>query len=341
MFGKLSSLFGKNFAVGYFLPSFSFLVANLALFGTPKWLATSRSIADWTEADTLKGTTIATIVAWLGAIVLVAFNRAILRTLEGYGAFNPLRLLGWWSRSCFRKELARLQRLDVDYKRYETSDPKKFTETRNERGRLIRQLSERYPDDERWVLPTGFGNIVRSFEVYPRVLYGADSITVWPRLIAVIPEKTRALVDDAKANVDLWANLLVLSICFTVEVCIYLDWHNQAAIWTALCCFTFVLIARSRNHNAAIEWGRIVKSYFDVFLPALSRKLQLRTPTSRPEEIAMWHGFSQAAEYRDTDAMPERDYSGSLNSPASKPGDKCANSSEERVEEEDDDGAED
>jgi hypothetical protein len=183
---------------------------------------------------------------------------------------------------------------------------------------LIRHLSERYPDDERWLLPTSFGNIVRSFEVYPRVLYGADSITVWPRLVAVIPEKTRALLDDAKANVDLWTNLLVLSICFGGEAYIYR--HSSVNVhWIVACCVGTVLLARSRSNSAAIEWGRIVKSYFDVFLPELYRKLLLRTPASRSEEIEIWRSFCQAAEYRDAGAMPERDYSSLLASHASQP----------------------
>src|SRR6059058_3067982 len=97
MFGKLSSLFGKNFVVGSFLPSFIFLVANFVLFGVPTWLS-SKSIADWTETDTLRVTTVSTIVAWLSGIILVAFNRAIFRLVEGYGALNPLRLLTWWPR---------------------------------------------------------------------------------------------------------------------------------------------------------------------------------------------------------------------------------------------------
>ena len=345
MFGKLSAVFGKNFAVGYFLPSFLFLVANLALFGIPTWLAKSQSINDWTEADSLRTATVATIVAWLGGIILVAFNRPILRTLQGYGSFNPLRMIGFWHRFRFRQKRSRLATLNAQFTQYERTDPERFANIRTKRARLIRELSERYPDDESWLLPSAFGNIVRAFEVYSRVIYGADTITVWPRLIAVIPEKTRSLLDDAKANVDLWANLLVLSICFTFEVCIYLDWQNQAAAWVALCCITLILIARSRNHSAAIEWGLFVKSHFDVFLPELRRKLQLRTPSSRSEEMAMWQRFSQSAEYRIAEAMPERDYSGLSDSPASEPSGETAseasgertNHSEERVEEEGDD----
>jgi hypothetical protein len=309
MFGRLSSLFGKNFTIGYFLPGFIFLVANSALFGVPTWIARSGSIPDWTEADILKGATVATIVAWLGGIVLVAFNRAILRTLEGYGALNPLRLFARWSRFRFRKKLSRLKTLDADYVKYEKTDEKSFSKTKDKRARLIRHLSERYPDHERWVLPTSFGNIVRSFEVYPRVLYGADSVTIWPRLLAVIPEKSRALLDDAKANVDFWINLLVLTICFAGEICIYRQLITNATC-VLVCCFAVILLTRSRSNSAAIEWGRIVKSYFDVFLPELYRKLQLRAPASHSKEIEIWSSFSQAAEYRDAGAMPERNYSG-------------------------------
>jgi hypothetical protein len=317
MFGKLSSLFGKNFAVGYFLPSFIFLVANFVLFGVPAWIS-SKSMADWTETDTLRATTISTIIAWFGGMVLIAFNRAILRTLEGYGALNPLRLLGWWQRRRFRKKLLRRGVLDADYTKYQKTNPTQFAKTREKRARLIRHLSERYPDDERWILPTSFGNIIRSFEIYPRAMYGADSIAIWPRLVAVVPEKTRALADDAKANVDVWANLLVLSACFAGEVLIFRQLVTDVRGIVAG-CIGVALLARSRSNSAAIEWGGIIKSYFDVFLPELYRKLQFRVPTTRSEEMKIWTSFSQAAEYRDPDTMPERDYSSFPAARASEP----------------------
>ena len=113
------------------------------------------------------------------------------------------------------------------------------------------------------------------------------------------------------------------------------------ATWVLVCCFAVILVIRSRSNSAAIEWGKVVKSYFDVFLPELYQKLQLRVPASRSEEIEVWSSFSQAAEYRDAGAMPERNYSGFLASHAPETADRRATTPEERQRDKDRDNNDD
>ena len=54
-----------------------------------------------------------------------------------------------------------------------------------EHPKRLRYAVENFPDDIEWVLPTRLDNLIRAFEVYPRVVYGLDSIPAWPRLQAV------------------------------------------------------------------------------------------------------------------------------------------------------------
>ena len=67
-----------------------------------------------------------------------------------------------------------------------------------------------YPDDEFWLLPTSFGNSIRAFEVYSRIMYGIDAIEGWSRLLAVIPTEYLEKINDSKANVAFWVNNLFL-----------------------------------------------------------------------------------------------------------------------------------
>lgn len=68
------------------------------------------------------------------------------------------------------------------------------------RNRLKLEIVESFPDQERWLLPTSFGNTIRAFEVYPRVMYGIDSIIGWNRLLGVIPKEYGDLYNDAKTS---------------------------------------------------------------------------------------------------------------------------------------------
>ena len=81
----------------------------------------------------------------------------------------------------------------------------------------MHQETIQFPDEEAWLLPTSFGNTIRAFEVYPRVMYGLDAIPGWLRILAVIPKDYRESVDNAKAQVDFWLNLWFLSILMIFE----------------------------------------------------------------------------------------------------------------------------
>ena len=64
------------------------------------------------------------------------------------------------------------------------------------------------------LLPTSFGNIIRVIEIYPRVMYGFESIEGWARLLAVIPTDYRNLINAAKSDIDFWINIFFLALFF-------------------------------------------------------------------------------------------------------------------------------
>src|SRR5262249_2356964 len=58
-------------------------------------------------------------------------------------------------------------------------------------------------DGEAYVqYPTRLGNIIESFENYPNVKYGLDSVFYWYRLWVVLDKDLREEIDSAQAVVD-------------------------------------------------------------------------------------------------------------------------------------------
>ena len=220
MFGDLPKIFDRNFVVGYLLPSGSFLAFSLAIIH-------GRDLLNPTAMNPAPtGGVVFLIFAFLLGIVLLVANRPITRILEGYGRLNPVRLLALLQLVRFRYLQRKLSKADRKYQNAKNSALDKVQATRR---RLIEELSEYYPDDEKFLRPSRFGNAVRAFESYPRVMYGLDIIEGWTRLVAVIPEEFLRIVDTAKTEVDLWVNVWFLSISTIIDVFATRYWSNLAS----------------------------------------------------------------------------------------------------------------
>jgi hypothetical protein len=304
MFGQLPKLFDRDFAIGYFLPVIVFVLIGmqvLSAFGMESGLHTALT------TNLVVGTTLIGLVSWLGAVLLLATNHQLYRFMEGYGAWNPMRLLSPLQRCRFRRLRRKTQSLDHEYQSYVDHDRKFPSAKAVERARLIREASQFFPDDEQWLLPSAFGNAIRGFEVYSRVMYGMDAIEGWTRVLTVLPKEYRALVDSAKAQTDLWVNFFVLSLVIigqSLALSIYV--RQLTYWWIPVLSLFFAIFAARLARTSAIQWGELVKSTFDVFLPKLRKKLEFSPPRTLAEEQALWRAFSQAILYRLPQSMPNR-----------------------------------
>ncbi len=314
MFGELPKLFDRNFVIGFFLPvaifiTISILIVNPYPFGaqTSKFLTT----------DLLVGTTTIGLLSWVGGILLLALNRDLYRIMEGYLQYNPLRLLGWMEKRRYHRVVSELEKLDDEYS--ECIDQKKEfpVKSRTRRNELMRQLAEEFPDKEEYLLPTPFGNVLRSFEVYPRYMYGFEAIDGWGRLLAVIPRDYVELIDAARAQVDFWVNLGIVFILLQIEyIALAFITGTPLQWWIVLLFILLGTLAPLRATSSAREWGDFVKSAFDVYRFNLLKSLGIELPKSREQERALWTKYSQAIIYR----LPERlpDLEGTANPPERK-----------------------
>jgi hypothetical protein len=304
VFGELPKLFDRDFAIGYFLPLMAFFAAG---FGMAAAFGLDSLFGSVTSQNPIISTTIVALLAWLAGIILLALNRDIYRLFEGYGAVNPFRLLRRFEVKRYRALESCINELTVQQRTLTTAGQSIPADDLFKRGRLMRQMAEEFPDQEHWVLPTAFGNTLRAFEVYPRVMYGLESIEGWNRLQLVIPKDFRQLVDAAKAQTDCWVNVTLLSLALLpAYVAAVLYTGRVEVAWYPMIALIVAWLSLSRARSSAVEWGELVKSAFDVYLGDLRTKSALPAGATRLEEREVWTAFSQAIIFRRSKSLPER-----------------------------------
>lgn len=299
--------------MGYFLPVtlfFSFLVGYLF------FIVKDPSIYLFIKKDLVVGISVLIITFWFCGLLLLSINRLLIRILEGYYFFPWKETLKNRHKSRFED----LQRFLSNWKEKDQSDdPVLKQEAEKEIGEAIEKsyiLSQKYPNSSDWILPTKFGNTIRAFEVYSNVMYGFDSILGWTRILAIMPTEFRLIINEAKSQVDLWINLIVLSLIFSIVVIfliIYNTYFNGIQYYFFVSSFfviiSIVLLVVFFYHcaiEASIEWGELVKTAFDIYLPKLANSLELELPSSRTAERKFWNKFSRAIGYRNPEVLPDR-----------------------------------
>lgn len=301
MLKDLPKLFGRAFAIGFLLPA----VLGAALWATLAGTLGSGLLAWLASVDTgveLIGTAG---VVWLLAVLLMALNRPVYRAYEGYSLWPA-----WWKRFLearterrFKELRAELRSLDVAYRKRALTDAR----TRR-RARLTQMLVDEFPE-EKHLLPTRFGNVLRAFEVYSRIMYGLDDIPGWVRLTAVLPADVREQVDNQKALTDFWLNLRVVA-TLALGLVLILVVTGERPFWALpLAALLFVPVDWTLAYAAraaAVQWGYSVKAAYDVFLPALHEKMAFEAPTGAEAQRRQWEAFSRAVIYRHPDSLPDR-----------------------------------
>jgi hypothetical protein len=305
MFAELPQLFDRDFAMAYFLPVVGFIAASAGLQQAFGNLAGFTAFGSF---DTLVGTTVIVLISWLGGVLLLVMNRDLIRFLEGYGRLNPLNLLASFEKRRFRSLKQEISELDAEYKLCKAKNEDFPSKKQGRRIDIKFQLANEFPDRLEFLLPTGFGNAIRAFEVYSRVMYGIDSIPGWTRLVAVIPKEYRELVvDKGKVQVDFWVNVFYLGIGFCIEYLAMALWMSRLTVfWLPAIALFVAALGFWRSKNAAFEWGDGVKAAFDLYLPELASKLGFQADLPRDSQKDLWTHFSQALIYNTPSSLPSK-----------------------------------
>jgi hypothetical protein len=302
MFDRLPDLFGRDFAVGFFLPVAAFIAVSMVILSAAGIIPTS----DWlTRDNALTTLTQIGLVSWFFGVLLLGANRQIYRLLEGYGTLNPLRLFKPLEEYRYNRLWKQLEDTQNDLSKPQSD--REQARLREKEQRLSVAAATRYPHLLEDVLPTPFGNILRAFEVYPDIMYGADSIVLWSRLPTVMSKEYLDLLNSAKAQVDLWVNSSVLSLPLVAD-CIFIYGLTQRAeaLVGVILAMVFSFMAYLSALDAAEQWGEYVKATFDIYLTKLRNVMGFAGPANKDEEWQFWDDFSQAISYRQHEWMPDR-----------------------------------
>lgn len=293
MSSELNKIFGRDFVTGFFLPALLFLLANVFLL---KFLGVRGTLLNINWQKPLEDTGLLIIMAGILAIFLQAFNREVFRAAEGYWPKWLSQPLTAFHRRRFRKLT---DKVNVLYNSPGEIDEREF-------NALSYRAAMEYPSTEAQVLPTSFGNAVRAYEDYPRVIYGFESIKGWTRLQALMSPEFCAGLAQTRAPINLWLNLCLLTVVFAVEVAgLAYDFNRFGIMWLILPLLILAWFTYARARSSAQQYGEHVKAAFDIYLPALANKLGYALSSDVGKNMEFWTAFSEIMIYRDARALTD------------------------------------
>jgi len=301
---SVAKLADKTFIIGFLLPAMLGVYAAINLLNCPSW---ANAVCKVSAEKPFENLTYVALVVWFLAVLLLTLNYTAYRILEGY-----LPPTCWLSsvKDYHRERFAML-----------TAERKKLLADKHaaEASAVKRELLASYPVDEQYILPTAFGNRIRAFESYATKKYGADSITVWSRLGAVIPAGFQGQINDARSQVDFFVNVMVLALAIAMLAGVQAVMQvgdsgvpplSQKATHDVR---HLLVVAGAALASAAVAyrwalaqiggWGELVKSAFDCYLPTLAAQIGYDLPNSEAQRVAFWKDITQLFVFNN--AMPE------------------------------------
>ena len=288
----VAGVFSRKFIVGFFIPAF-FVVLGLTQLVDERTLP-----AAYLDASGGAQVLIVGGFALIVGLLLSGLHYSLLRFFEGYWLIN-IRVVGprqtteedfagriWRvrDRALDALDAARLrtgQRMKARWaaRRALLVEVSSANDPSAERTAAATELNRRFPASER-LLPTKFGNAIRSFETHPRSRYHLDGIAIWPRLSGLLAEGERSELDDATTDLAFWVNGLTLVTIGGAVLFLERLWHRPGGsletigVELAVIVVTTLLVwfMYRQAVSAAIRWGDPVRAAFDVHRSAVSRR---------------------------------------------------------------------
>jgi hypothetical protein len=216
-------------------------------------------------------------------IILQPFQLFLVRTLEGYwgtSTFSKFIGAAFVNRHCKKRDQLK-KALDAIL---QSADPGSVAHNMLLAAKAA-QISDRlerfYP--KHGLLPTTLGNILRAAEQNSGSPYSLDIITAWPRLYAILPERTAALVDDQRNQLDIAVRFCATFAVATVVSAGFLVQHGW---WLTVPMATLALawISYRGAIASALAYGTGIRMAVDLHRFDLLRALHLPLPEDRETE---------------------------------------------------------
>jgi hypothetical protein len=185
------------------LPTFVAAVAFVFVFGSFPPLQGA-----WTglfDSEKLFSATFFVLAIWSIAVLLSVQNEQVTRMLQGRS--GPFALKQWYEDTLAKRAIMRAKLTDLhNVAQAKGPDSDAWVAYIRERRRFLAN----FPAPS-MCLPTRFGNVSRVSESYVLQVYGADSLSFWPRIRAVIEKEYQDYIDRAETPVALFVNGFVLA----------------------------------------------------------------------------------------------------------------------------------
>jgi hypothetical protein len=210
---------------------------------------------------------------------LSVFSTALYRVLEGY-----LLWPHWLQRRGVRGQRRRKAML------HRAARSKTIAGWR--RGLALEKLAL-YPKDKHQIVPTRFGNALRSFETYGKTRYNLDSQSLWYELCAVVPKYLQNEIEEVRSSVDFFVALAYLSFLMgigTLAVGYYepITQHKPFLFVVGALALALAVLSHWLAVRTTREWGYVVQALVNIGRLKLAESLGLKLPASLQQEKTMW-----------------------------------------------------
>jgi hypothetical protein len=161
------------------------------------------------------------------------------------------------------------------------------------RSQIREQLGD-YPTRRDRVLPTRLGNAFKALETFGVDHWGLDSQTFWYELNAVVPERLRRDVDDARASVDFFISFVAhLSLLSAVSILAAAVARSPTSLLTGIIAAALTKPAYDAAVRNMTDWRYSVQALVNLGRVPLAKGLGYETPATLTAERRLWQAWGK------------------------------------------------
>lgn len=281
--GALGDRMDSKFLTAFWLPAFVFVLGSLWAFGLA---VGSGQLESWvTDLDAVEqtlGALVLVLLISMVAFMLRALSRPVTELFAGVALPPAIASAFTQGQVRARNRAARL-----------------LEGTASPGSPMVNQeaeawLQSRFPQDDRDLKPTLFGNLLASVSEHPTMAYSMVGSLWWPRLYPLLPGSFQDTLAGAQAPMMALLNLSfvfgALAILGALAALLTAQWL-VAILWV----IGSVILARLAYRGAvsqAAEVGNMLRVAFDLYRYDILDQLDRARPEDMASERALWIGLT-------------------------------------------------
>jgi len=173
---------------------------------------------------------------------------------------------------------------------------------------FVNGSTREYPDEEKRLLPTRFGNRMRAFESYGATQYRLDSQTLWYELTAQVPKEIRDSLSSANIVSDSFICTLYMFLGLaTIAFLVGGVYSRTSAFVLGAASLVIVLVSHRRLLASTDEWRYAVQALVNIGRKPLAASLGFALPSTLETEREMWNAVTNHVVYRNMQWGEETD----------------------------------